>query len=74
MIIMTSYVSLQVFVPLISNGLNHHLWPQVVSQDIMKHTGGLKGDVFTVSGRVKGRTLLPLPPQAEEAGEAAEKE
>ena len=39
----------------------------------MNHTGGLKGDVFVLSGQVKGRTLLPLPPQAETATEAVEK-
>ena len=27
--------------------------------------GGLKGDVQVLSGRVKGKTLLPLPPDAE---------
>ena len=27
--------------------------------------GGLKGDVQVLSGRVKGKTLLPLPPEAE---------
>ena len=76
--------------PLITNDSNHFQWPQVVSQDVMRHSGeilvecycirleyhishtcitaclgGLKGDVLVVSGQVKGKTLLPLPPQAE---------
>ena len=60
--------------PLIGNDRNHHKWPQVVSHDVMKHTGGLKGDVFVLSGQVKGKTLLPLPPQAESAADAADRE
>ena len=59
--------------PLITNDQNHFQWPGVVSQDVVKHTGGLKGDVLVLSGQVKGRTLLPLPPQAETATEAVEK-
>ena len=61
-------------IPLLSNESNHHRWPQVVSQDVVKHTGGLKGDVLAVGGRVKGKTLLPLPPQAESVAEAADRE
>ena len=60
--------------PLITNDNNHQKWPCVVSQDVMKHTGGLKGDVCVLSGQVKGKTLLPLPPKAEHAAQAAEKE
>ena len=30
-------------------------------------TGGLKGDVQVLTGRVKGKTLLPLPPEAEKS-------
>ena len=59
-------------IPVITNDQNHIQWPGVVSQDVMKHTGGLKGDVFVLSGQVKGKTLLPLPPQAETATEAVE--
>ncbi len=32
--------------------------------------GGLKGDVLVVSGQVKGKTLLPMTPQAELAAQA----
>ena len=31
----------------------------------MRHVGGFKGEVFLFSGQVKGKTLLPLPPQAD---------
>ena len=52
-------------VPLLSNPENHTKWPNVVSDDILRHVGGLKGDVYVLSGQVKGRTLLPIPSQAE---------
>lgn len=68
-----TFKSSQVMLPLITNDQNHFQWPGVVSQDVVKHTGGLKGDVLVLSGQVKGRTLLPLPPQAETATEAVEK-
>uniref|UniRef100_A0A3P9AKI4 Dynein axonemal heavy chain 17 n=1 Tax=Esox lucius TaxID=8010 RepID=A0A3P9AKI4_ESOLU len=55
----------EVVVPLLSNGRNHNEWPQVVSQDIQRHVNSLKTKVFVVSGQVKGKTLLPLPPGAE---------
>ncbi len=59
-------------VPVVANNTNHTRWPNVVSQDVMKHIGILKGEVFTFSGKVKGRTLLPLPPQTDLVVKAAE--
>lgn len=56
-----------------ANGFNHRKWPEVVSRDVMGHVGGLKGDVFTFSGQVKGKTLLPLPPQADSVARATER-
>uniref|UniRef100_A0A6Q2WZ44 Dynein axonemal heavy chain 17 n=1 Tax=Esox lucius TaxID=8010 RepID=A0A6Q2WZ44_ESOLU len=61
----------EVVVPLLSNGRNHNEWPQVVSQDIQRHVNSLKTKVFVVSGQVKGKTLLPLPPGAERVEQAA---
>ncbi len=58
-------------IPLISNNTNHQRWPQVVSGDVVRHSGGLKGDVCVLAGQVKGKTLLPIPPQAEYAAEVA---
>ena len=51
--------------PMVGNTKNHRLWPEVVSQDVLKHTGGLKGDVLVLSGQVKGKTFLPLPQQSD---------
>ena len=66
------YISLQLLVPVIANQSNQKKWPNVVSSDLLSHVGGLKGDVFKFTGQVKGRTLLPLPPQTNLVVEAVE--
>ena len=57
--------------PLLSNCDNLTKWPQVVSGGVLQHVCRLKGDVYVLSGQVKGRTLLPLPQQAESVVQAA---
>lgn len=37
-------------------------WPQVVSEDIVKQVHRLKNEMFVMSGKIKGKTLLPIPP------------
>ena len=64
----------QVMVPMMGNNGNHDNWPCVVSQDMVRYTGGLKSDVLVLSGQVKGKTFLPLPSQAAKVAEAADKE
>eukprot|EP00731_Ephydatia_muelleri_P012058 Em0006g952a len=59
-------------VPIVANQKNQSKWPKVVSQDLMQHMGGLKGDVLVFTGQVRGKTLLPLPPQADSMVKAAE--
>ncbi|CAG9135931.1 unnamed protein product [Plutella xylostella] len=51
----------EVFVPLLSNPLNHEGWPLVVSQDILKQIHSLKSTVYEVKGKVNGQTVLPMP-------------
>ena len=58
--------------PLVANNSNRLKWPNVVSSDLMRHVGGFKGEVFLFSGQVKGKTLLPLPPQADQMAKAAD--
>ncbi|XP_057571174.1 dynein axonemal heavy chain 17 [Hippopotamus amphibius kiboko] len=36
-------------------------WPRVVSEDIVKQVHKLKNEMFVMSGKIKGRTLLPVP-------------
>ena len=54
--------------PLLSNTRNHDNWPNVVSQDVLRHVHQLKNNVFVIAGQVKGRTLLPLPVGADAIG------
>lgn len=70
--IILSFLLSQILIPLISNSTNNSSWPEVVTEDVVRHVGKFKGDVFVLSGQVKGRTLLPLPAQAELFIEAAE--
>ncbi|GCC26775.1 hypothetical protein chiPu_0005195 [Chiloscyllium punctatum] len=51
----------EVVMPVLTNSRNHNSWPQVVSQDVVRHVHSLKSNVFVVVGQVKGKTLLPLP-------------
>ena len=60
--------------PVITNDDNHTSWPAVVSQDVIRHIGTLKGDVFSFSGQVKGKTLLSLPQEADLVVKAVESE
>lgn len=55
------HVFVQVLVCVLSTGLNHEDWPQVVSDDIHHHLERLRSRVVTLRGRAEGRTLLPLP-------------
>ena len=67
---MTAVDHFQVLVPLLANERNHEQWPQVVSEDVMRHIHHLKSSVYVVSGQVKGKTLLPLPPGTDAADDA----
>ena len=59
---------------LIDNKKNHHPWPAVVSSDVMRHTVDLKANVLMFTGQVKGKTILPMPAQADSIEEAANRE
>ena len=47
--------------PILTNPKNYEDWPEVVSQDVLKHVHQLKSDVFVTTGSVRGETLLPMP-------------
>ncbi|KAK2835022.1 hypothetical protein Q5P01_015506 [Channa striata] len=61
----------EVVAPLLSNTKNHTDWPQVVSQDVLRHVHSLKANVFVVSGQVQGKTLLALPASSETVEQTA---
>ncbi|XP_069786101.1 dynein axonemal heavy chain 17-like isoform X2 [Narcine bancroftii] len=55
----------EVVCPLFTNTDNMSKWPQVVSEDVVKHAQQLKNDVFVVGGQLKGKALLALPKSAD---------
>uniref|UniRef100_A0A4X1UP38 Dynein axonemal heavy chain 17 n=1 Tax=Sus scrofa TaxID=9823 RepID=A0A4X1UP38_PIG len=36
-------------------------WPRVVSEDLVKQVHKLKNEMFVMGGKIKGKTLLPVP-------------
>nr|CAD7423391.1 unnamed protein product [Timema monikensis] len=51
----------EVFVPLLSNPMNHKGWPKVAADDVIKHVHELKNAVYEVQGKISGQTMLPMP-------------
>uniref|UniRef100_A0A667IIG6 Dynein axonemal heavy chain 9 n=1 Tax=Lynx canadensis TaxID=61383 RepID=A0A667IIG6_LYNCA len=58
----------QVVLPVLANEKNHRGWPHVVCQDVQRHAHGLQGDLLVILEQVNGKTVLPLPAGADEAG------
>ncbi|OAF71285.1 Axonemal beta dynein heavy chain 17 [Intoshia linei] len=61
---LSTYID-EVVMPLLSNKKNNQFWPQVVTDDVLKHVHSLKSSVKVIAGQSKGITLLPLPAGAE---------
>ena len=57
-----------VFLPIVTNERNHTKWPIVVVNDVLRHFFKIKSVVQVISGKVKGKTILPLPPGASTSG------
>ncbi|XP_061245817.1 dynein axonemal heavy chain 17 isoform X1 [Bos javanicus] len=51
----------EVLYSLLNQSENMSGWPRVVSEDIMKQVHKLKNEMFVMSGKIKGKTLLPIP-------------
>lgn len=51
----------EVYLPLLSNSKNLESWPEVVANDVLRHFHNLNGAVTVISGKSKGKTMLPLP-------------
>jgi dynein heavy chain len=51
----------EVYLPLLTNPKNLESWPEVVANDVLRHFHQLNGSVFVISGKAKGKTMLPLP-------------
>ncbi|XP_072259280.1 dynein beta chain, ciliary-like [Pyxicephalus adspersus] len=55
----------EVVAPILSNPKNQQNWPQVLSQDVLRHVSSLKSNISVMVGQVRGKTLLPLPSGSE---------
>ncbi|XP_049439851.1 dynein axonemal heavy chain 11 [Epinephelus fuscoguttatus] len=51
----------QVCVPLLSNNKNHHMWPNLMSEDIIRHVENMWSKTSVVRGQVLGKCVLPIP-------------
>ncbi|XP_066237508.1 dynein axonemal heavy chain 17 isoform X2 [Saccopteryx leptura] len=55
----------EVLYSLLNQSKNISGWPQVVSEDIVKQVHRLKNEMFVMGGKIKGKTLLPIPEHLE---------
>ncbi|KAL6474749.1 hypothetical protein MHYP_G00157890 [Metynnis hypsauchen] len=55
----------EVIYPLLTNRDNMKGWPKVVSEDVIQQTLKLKNEASVLGGLIEGRTVLPLPENAE---------
>ncbi|XP_071372237.1 dynein axonemal heavy chain 11 isoform X2 [Centroberyx affinis] len=51
----------QVCIPLLSNKKNHHMWPNLMSEDIIRHVENMRSKTSVVRGQILGKTVLPIP-------------
>ncbi|XP_008847899.1 dynein heavy chain 17, axonemal [Nannospalax galili] len=55
----------EVLYSLLNQTENMDGWPRVVSEDIVKQVHRLKNEMFVMGGKIKGKTLLPIPEHLE---------
>ncbi|XP_028435224.1 dynein heavy chain 11, axonemal isoform X2 [Perca flavescens] len=55
----------QVCVPLLSNDKNHQMWPNLMSEDIIRHVQSMCSRTSVVRGQVLGKSVLPIPTATE---------
>ena len=60
----------EVYLPLLTNPKNLETWPEVVANDVLRHFHQINGAVCVISGKSKGKTMLPLPHGAKVANES----
>ncbi|KAM9208504.1 dynein axonemal heavy chain 17 [Dugong dugon] len=51
----------EVLYSLLNQAENMSGWPRVISEDITKQVHKLKNEMFVMGGKIKGKTLLPIP-------------
>ncbi|KAM4823531.1 dynein axonemal heavy chain 17 [Urocitellus parryii] len=62
----------EVLYSLLNQSENMEGWPRVVSEDIVKQVHKLKNEMFVMGGKIKGKTLLPIPENLENLDGALE--
>ncbi|XP_039357479.1 dynein heavy chain 17, axonemal isoform X9 [Mauremys reevesii] len=62
----------EVVYSLFMNEENMSGWPKVVSDDVVKQAHRLKNEMFVMGGKIKGKTLLPLPEHLENLGSSTD--
>uniref|UniRef100_A0A7N6BNC5 AAA+ ATPase domain-containing protein n=1 Tax=Anabas testudineus TaxID=64144 RepID=A0A7N6BNC5_ANATE len=55
------HVIFLVCVPLLLNNKNHHMWPNLMSEDVVRHVERMCIKTSVVQGQVSGKTVLPIP-------------
>ena len=58
-----SIISQEGYLPIISNRANQQGWSEDVAKDLMEKVHGFLSSVYVTIGQVRGKTLLPLPPE-----------
>lgn len=54
----------EVFLPVLANPLNQQGWSDLVSKDLIENKfHSFLSNIYVTIGEVKGRTMLPIPPQ-----------
>uniref|UniRef100_A0A3Q3ETL8 Dynein axonemal heavy chain 11 n=1 Tax=Labrus bergylta TaxID=56723 RepID=A0A3Q3ETL8_9LABR len=53
--------SKEVCFPLLSNNKNHQMWPNFMSEDIIRHIERMCCKTSVIQGQVLGKTILPVP-------------
>uniref|UniRef100_A0A3Q3JEF4 Dynein heavy chain tail domain-containing protein n=1 Tax=Monopterus albus TaxID=43700 RepID=A0A3Q3JEF4_MONAL len=51
----------KVCVPLLANYKNHHMWPNLMSEDIIRHVERMCWKTSVLREQVIGKTVLPIP-------------
>uniref|UniRef100_A0A3B3DUZ5 Uncharacterized protein n=1 Tax=Oryzias melastigma TaxID=30732 RepID=A0A3B3DUZ5_ORYME len=55
----------KITVPLLTNKQNHHDWPSLVSEDLIRNVESVHSKTSILQGRVLGKIVLPIPTSAD---------
>ncbi|XP_061632559.1 dynein axonemal heavy chain 11 isoform X3 [Phyllopteryx taeniolatus] len=61
----------QICAPLLSNNLNQHTWPQLLSEDVTQNARSICSKTSVVRRRALGKSVLAVPPDTDWIGNAS---